>query len=966
MDKASDVAKTCRKDMIKVFEEWERIIISILKKDEEFDLEMDREEFNIEMAAEVAPEKFSHVLKNLSDHAEEVVRNPEDYPEVIYLLSLHVYVIKGERFSEFPLEEQKCVLENAAFASSEAASISRRLGEKELGARYRGVAGNAFYRLNELFEAEKEYKKALEMYEDLEGENSEEYRFRVVKTLNNLGTFYTNTGKLFQGEIMYIKALEIMECLVKENPHRYSPYMAIILNGLGDFYKNAGKFSEAEEALSRALEIRRNLAEENPEMHQPAVASTLNSLGLLHFDTALPKAKKEYDEALNKVKEKYDEASKKMQNYYDEALKKAKEKCDEASKKIEKEYEEALNIYKCLAKENPNTYLSNVAGCWNNIGNLHIETEKFCQAEDAYNKALEKYKILEKQNPATYTPDVATSLNNLGVLYKNTKRFPQAKKAFNKAKRKYEEAALWFDAARTYYNLSTIESDTEILENSRRLLELAILFSREEEYRYAQKGAKESIYLSLLEKDMSTFGVLEALRDPQLLSLPWEKAEQHVSHDVDTDHILSKEELERAQNDIDFQKHLVEEAMLKKNVPYCKPIALPENLIFIYIQIIQDSVWFFAIVNSETKRSECQKEFIKKGIELDYCLKVQEKIRGGAQTFETLARQWYETLPQEIKEFIQEKEYVVFSPDYYCSSLPLEALQRDDQPLCIEKTVVRATSLNQFSALLKKKPRFDSSLIVGNPWPRIHPSVRLFSKKMLEYTLPANPEKHYTISYLENAEKEAREIYKCLADCKFPNLKTLLGKDATGEEFLSEIKKHSLVHFSGHGRLGRILFLSGPFKRFPPPYEPKEFSDLRKAERTGIIGKINMMEEWHPVTDLDLLKVPFQESGAIVFLNACETGLHRYGRGGYYQGLSAAFLKNGAHSVISSLIPLFDESSKKFATEFYERLKETRSVSQSLKEARISMKEARISMKKEKKYKLQIYWIPYIHYGSPF
>lgn len=94
---------------------------------------------------------------------------------------------------------------------------------------------------------------------------------------------------------------------------------------------------------------------------------------------------------------------------------------------------------------------------------------------------------------------------------------------------------------------------------------------------------------------------------------------------------------------------------------------------------------------------------------------------------------------------------------------------------------------------------------------------------------------------------------------KFQNAVVLLGKDATGGKFLSEISRHSLIHFCGHGGLGRFLLLSGPFGEFPPPFEPDEFSDLRKAERREGTKTVNMMEEWHPVTDLDLFDVQLRE-----------------------------------------------------------------------------------------------------------
>ena len=262
--------------------------------------------------------------------------------------------------------------------------------------------------------------------------------------------------------------------------------------------------------------------------------------------------------------------------------------------------------------------------------------------------------------------------------------------------------------------------------------------------------------------------------------------------------------------------------------------------------------------------------------------------------------------------------------------------------MCIEKTVVRATSLHQFLTLFEKKPMFDSSLIVGNPWPQC-------SEKKLIYSLPqdANP---FKISFLDGAEEEARALMGNL-----PESTVLSGQQATGDKFLSEISRHSLIHFSGHGSMGRILFLSGPFQGFPPQFEPEEFSDLRIAERSDGDKRVNMMEEWHPVTDLDLFDIKLTD-GAVVFLNACETGQHKYAGGGYYQGLPAVFLKNGAHSVISSLVPIFDKHSKEFALHFYENLLHAHSITKALKMAREWIKN---------EYKPHIYWVPYIHYGPP-
>ena len=683
--------------------------------------------------------------------------------------------------------------------------------------------------------------------------------------------------------------------LAKENLDAYTPDIAEALNNLGNLYNDMGKFSETEKAFTEALKIRRTLAEQDPDTYAPDVAMILNNIGTLYWDT-------------------------------------------HKFLKAETVYTEALQKYRELAKENPDAYTTHVATTLNNLGNLYWNTGRFDEAETVYTEALQKYRELAKENPDTYTFYVAATLNNLGTLYVDTQKPSQAEKAYEEALEKYKKGGSWFYAANTSHNIYMIKLNKKILGKSIKLLEMAILFSRDEKYRYAQKRTNEYIYWSLIERNLNSFSDLEALRDSQLLSIPW-------------DQVLLQKDLKRAQKDVRFQKTLVEN-VLKRQVPHVipPPRELPESMLFIYVQELRNYLLFFVIGSDGAKEYKCKKEFLAIGDKLLFNLRIQ---RGAAQKtddlkfvtdkFEMYSRKWSEIFPEEIRDEIQRKNHIIFSPDPQCSFLPLEALPIDGEPLCMERIVVRATSLHQFLDLLKRTPSFDSSLIVGNPWIEC-------GEKQLFYSLPETGSKQFRISFLGDAEEEAKTLMG-----KLQKSTMLLEQQATGERFLSEIPKHSLIHFSGHGSLGRILFLSGPFKGFPPPFEPEEFSDLRKAERIKGIKKTNLMEEWHPVTDLDLFDVQLTE-GAIIFLNACETGQHKYAGGGYYQGLPAVFLKNGAHSVVSSLVPIFDEHTREFAVTFYENLLCTQSVSQSLRKARKWIRD---------KYEAQIYWVPYIHYGPP-
>jgi tetratricopeptide (TPR) repeat protein len=105
-------------------------------------------------------------------------------------------------------------------------------------------------------------------------------------------------------------------------------------------------------------------------------------------------------------------------NFFDEAI---------------SQYEEALKIRRELAKENPRTYLPDVAGTLNNLAILHSDKNEFPQALEKYEEALKIRRELAKENPRTYLPDVAGTLNNLAVLHSAKNEFPQALE-------KYEEA----------------------------------------------------------------------------------------------------------------------------------------------------------------------------------------------------------------------------------------------------------------------------------------------------------------------------------------------------------------------------------------------------------------------------------------------------------------------------------------------------------------------------------------------
>ncbi|HED37095.1 MAG TPA: tetratricopeptide repeat protein, partial [Ignavibacteria bacterium] len=107
-------------------------------------------------------------------------------------------------------------------------------------------------------------------------------------------------------------------------------------------------------------------------------------------------------------------------NYFNEAI---------------KHYEEALKTYRELAKENPGTYLPDVAMTLNNLANLHSDKNEFPQALEKYEEALKIRRELAKENPRRYEIDYAkTLIMGVDLFGKDKKDLKQAKEILLKYK----------------------------------------------------------------------------------------------------------------------------------------------------------------------------------------------------------------------------------------------------------------------------------------------------------------------------------------------------------------------------------------------------------------------------------------------------------------------------------------------------------------------------------------------------
>ena len=146
---------------------------------------------------------------------------------------------------------------------------------------------------------------------------------------------------------------------------------------------------------------------------------------------------------------------------------------------------------------------------------------------------------------------------------------------------------------------------------------------------------------------------------------------------------------------------------------------------------------------------------------------------------------------------------------------------------------------------------------------------------------------------LAGARLEARDLA-----IRFPQPRTrmLVGSEATIEEVLRLLSRATHLHASTHG--------------FHHPFDPMQSGlqlTARRMLRLDDLGVVRMMDM------------------RLVFLSACETGLAGVLKmTEEFLGLATGFVAAGAAGVISSLWPVFDDTSYLLSTRFYDELLDDR------------------------------------------
>lgn len=137
--------------------------------------------------------------------------------------------------------------------------------------------------LNRFYEAEEEYKNALNEYRILYHEDSNTYSHNIATILNNLGNLYATLHRFDDSEKAYKEALDVYNDLSSTNPLLYEKHVATVLNNLANLHNRYNLSDVAETEYKKALEIYRKLSKDDSQFLSDT-AMTLHNLAAL-YDT---------------------------------------------------------------------------------------------------------------------------------------------------------------------------------------------------------------------------------------------------------------------------------------------------------------------------------------------------------------------------------------------------------------------------------------------------------------------------------------------------------------------------------------------------------------------------------------------------------------------------------------------------------------------------------------------------------
>ncbi len=353
---------------------------------------------------------------------------------------------------------------------------------------YMGIAA---YNINNYFESEISYRKALAIFRRLNKQNNNKHILSFKDCLNSMAKVYSADKKYDEAEKCYIEELKICESLIEKDYENYTKQIYILYDELCSLCTDAKKYDKALEYSCKIIVTSKSLVNINSEKYLYRLGYSYNLKGnALYRLKKFNEAEKYYIKSekiaedlskedphnqyrlqlledtslkIGNIEFEYNDYNK-AEKYYlisakafeklikDNFLKYACElgfiylrigyicyKKGIVNKAIYYQ-EKSVKVYEHFASESNNWYIYNLGCAYNYLAASYRTHNKYSLAEQCYSSAVRIFKhFLEEQRDINTINSVGNCLNNIATLMNDEYRYKEAKEYYLESLNLYKE-----------------------------------------------------------------------------------------------------------------------------------------------------------------------------------------------------------------------------------------------------------------------------------------------------------------------------------------------------------------------------------------------------------------------------------------------------------------------------------------------------------------------------------------------
>jgi CHAT domain-containing protein len=810
------------------------------------------------------------------------------------------------------------------------------VNQKALGAEHTQTVdslnrlGLLYRSMNDYPKAERLLQQSLEITERALGPEHP----RVVTFLDNLEAVHFDLGDMAQAERELERALTIAEKVL--DPEDMNT--ARILNNLGNLHRVRSDYQRAEELLSRALAIyEKILGRENPR-----VGDVLQNLGII------ARERKNYSQALQ---------------FYQRAL--------------------------AIREKTVGPEHQNVAALENNIANIYHAQHDYVKALELQQHAL----AIAQKAVGPYHGLTLTLLSNIARTDMALGNVREAIQFQTRAETGQEVAAeidltigserekLAYIGDFAEYSGQTISLNVSLAPNDQTATDLAVLMLLQ------RKGR----VLDAMSESLKTLRQRSNPEDQVLLDRLNGTVTRFAKLALNGPGKLTPEEYQKQLRSLEQDKENLEAEISGRSAEFratVQPVTLAavQSLIPTGAALIE-----FANYRPFDPKAENSNEAFGKPHYVAYIVRregaTQVKELGDAKVIDdaigalreglrdpqrsdvrTLARAVDEKVMQPLRALLGDATQLIVSPDGELNLLPLAVLVDEQGHYLIERySLSYVTSGRDLLRLGVTRESKNRPVVVADP-SFGEPAVQPFAQtSVTRKSTPRNIRRrsvttgndlsHVYFAPLDGTSMEAQAIQSL-----FPDARVLTGAQAT-KSAVKQFNAPSILHLATHG-----FFLSEPgaiATGSASLVATRSLSGTATVEnpllRSGLaFANANLRNSSN--TD-DGILTALEASGLnlwgtkLVVLSACDTGVGEVRNGEGVYGLRRAFVLAGSESLVMSLWPISDYTTRMLMTNYYRNLKQGLGRGEALRQVQLDM------LKRDPKLH-PFYWANFIQSGD--